>query len=52
MVVPVLAVGIAASNRVHELFCVNEGFETTSGWWGEMVVYRRRFESLLYVSLL
>jgi PAS domain S-box-containing protein len=52
LVVPVLAVGIAASNQVHGLFWVSEGFETTSGWWGEIVVHRRTFEPPFYAYLL
>ena len=52
LVVPVLAVGVAASNQVHELFWASEGFETTSGWWGEIVVHRRTFEPPFYAYLL
>lgn len=52
LVVPVLAVGVAATNQSHQLLWTSQGFVETSGWWGTVEVYRRQFEPLFYAYLL
>ena len=52
LVVPVLAVGVAATNQVHGLFWTSRGFEPAAERWGSIVVHRRQFEPLFYLYLL
>ena len=52
LAVPLLVVGVAATNWQHQLLWVSEGFPSESGWWGELVVHRRTFQPLFYMYLL
>jgi PAS domain S-box-containing protein len=51
LAVPVLAVGVAATNQLHELFWRTIEFEERTGWWGSIVVHRRQFQPLFFAYL-
>ncbi len=51
LAVPLVVVGVAATNFQHELLWVSEGFPSESGWWGELVVHRRTFQPPFYAYL-
>jgi len=52
LVVPAFGVAVAATNQLHEVFWVSQGFPRESGWWGDIVVHEREFQPLFYLYLL
>lgn len=48
LIIPTLAVFVAATNQLHELFWTSQGFPEESGWWGAIVVHNRTFEPAFF----